>query len=240
VIKVFVVALPSILAGFAVGFFVAEPLRGGLISALQGALTSPATVVALIAALLAFVSGVGGPIVTYLIGIRQAEAAKTSAEAAKTSSEAAANTAAAAGSRAFANVRLQWLQSVRETLAEYHSILMSAEDDDPNATEEAKAKALQKAEGDSRRISYLGTQLDLLLDTKKKLQKDLWKVSDDILKLETKKERQALDTRLVEAGRAVFEFQWRKIKCELQGEPSPKEEAAASDKPTPQPETAPA
>nr|WP_166305799.1 hypothetical protein [Bradyrhizobium sp. 2S1]MCK7671756.1 hypothetical protein [Bradyrhizobium sp. 2S1] len=115
-------------------------------------------------------------------------------------------TAKHAGTRALANVRLEWLQSLRDTLSEYHSILMSWEDDEP-----------AKTDADYRRLSYLGTQLDLLLNQRKKYQQALWQVSDDILKMETRDERQAQDERLVIAAREVLDFHWRKIKAEIVG-----------------------
>jgi hypothetical protein len=180
-------------AGFAAGYFFAAPLRGGLISA-----------AALIAAFVALVVGLVSPIVAY----QQAKAAQIAANAAM-------STAQSAGARALANVRLQWLQTLRDTLSEYHSILMSSEDEPPDADETAKAKTKEKAEADDRRLSYLGTQLDLLLNQKKKYQQVLWKVSDDILNMKTKNERQAADERLVVAARETLDFHWRKIKAEI-------------------------
>jgi membrane protein DedA with SNARE-associated domain len=67
-------AAPILLIGFVAGYFIAAPLRGGLVAALQTILTTPASAAALIAAILAFVAGVGGPIVSYLIGAKQARA----------------------------------------------------------------------------------------------------------------------------------------------------------------------
>ncbi|CAL74418.1 hypothetical protein BRADO0475 [Bradyrhizobium sp. ORS 278] len=129
-------------------------------------------------------------------------------------------TARTVGFRELAKVRLDWLKALRDNLSEYHSILMTSEDPDPDLEGEAAKEAREKDEADDRRLSYLGTQLDLLLNQKKPLQKALWGISDEILALDTKEERQARDQALVEAARAVLDFEWQKIKREMRGETS--------------------
>jgi hypothetical protein len=114
--------------------------------------------------------------------------------------------------------------SVRDTLSEYHSILMTPKETDPNADEAAKAKLKEKTEADRRQLSYLGTKLDLLLNQKKDLQRALWQVSDDILKKAdarplTEEELNAVDKQLVAAARNVLDFHWQKIKAEILGMP---------------------
>jgi hypothetical protein len=208
------ITLVMVLACLVVGIFIGKlgfvPHDTGAIVLFREILRTPATAVALIAALLALVAGVGGPIVTLLIGTKQAAAAQTSANAAMV-------TAKSAGNRALAVLRIDWLKALRDNLSEYHSILMSAEDPNPLlAAKEAKA-AKQKAEVDELRLSYLGTQLDLLLNQKKPLRQVLWKISDEILNLETKDERQARDEELVAAARAVIDYEWQKIKREMRG-----------------------
>ncbi len=131
-----------------------------------------------------------------------------------------------AGTRALADVRIDWLKDLRDTLSEYHSILMC---ENPDAKGEADPNAREKANAaDDRRLSYLGTKLDLLLNQKKQYQQALWQVSDDILKHKnpTDKDYDEADKRLVEAGREVFDFHWRKIKAEVLGEPPLKEPLA--------------
>ncbi|MGY8667074.1 hypothetical protein Q3C01_32610 [Bradyrhizobium sp. UFLA05-109] len=108
-----------------VGFILGQSYQ---IGALQKIFGTPAAAAALIAAVFALVSGVGGPVASYLIGSRQADIAARQASAAKVSADAASATALSAGDRALANVRLSWLQSLRDNLSEYHSILMSAQD----------------------------------------------------------------------------------------------------------------
>ena len=129
-----------------------------------------------------------------------------------------------AGTRELAQVRIDWLELVRDTLSEYHSILMTPKIEDPNADEAAKAKAKEKIEADRRQLSYLGTKLDLLLNQNKKLQKALWQVSDDILKKTdarplTEEELDEADKQLVAAARNVLDFHWQKIKAEILGKP---------------------
>lgn len=178
---------------------------------------TPAAAVALIAAAFAFVSGVGGPTASYLIGSRQAEIASKQASASKVSAEAAQLTALNAGTRELAKVRLSWLEALRNNLSEYHSILMTAHDPHDKLSAEELSALKTKWDVDERRLSHLGTQLDLLLNQEKPLQKALWATSDDILNLTTKKERQARDAELVAAARAVIDFEWQKIKREMRG-----------------------
>lgn len=133
-----------------------------------------------------------------------------------------------AGTRALANVRIDWLETLRDTLSEYHSILMSWHDDEPAADDEAKAKIKEQQDVDYRKLSFLGTKLDLLLNQEKKYQKDLWQVSDDIMKLEkpTEADLDQADKKLVVAARIVLDFHWRKIKAEILGNPPLKEPLA--------------
>jgi hypothetical protein len=220
----FVLLISALAIGFAAGHFVAEPLRGGLLVALQPLLSNPAALiassVALLVGLLAFIANWRQSTVAK----RSADAANTSAQAAKTSADAAMMNANYAGTRTLAQVRIAWLESVRDTLSEYHSILMTPKEEDPDADEAAKVKAKEKDEADRRQLSYLGTKLDLLLNQKKKLQKALWQVSDDILKMTdarslTEEELDEADKQLVAAARNVLDFHWQKIKAEILGMP---------------------
>jgi len=167
-------------------------------SVVRHVLDNPSATVAVVAAALAFVSGVLGPLVQLLIGRRQAKAAQTSANAAML---AARN----AGYREIARLRMEWMSKLRDTLAEYHSMLMSLDGDEKTAA--------------SQKLSELGTQLDLLLNQKDTRQKALWDVADKIFKLENIDERQAMDKDLIEAGREVFKGEWEKVKAEMRGEP---------------------
>src|SRR5262249_33709049 len=69
-------------------------------------------------------------VVQYLVGGRQAEIGSRQADASRVSAEAAMLTAKNTGNRTIASMRLQWLEELRETLSEYHSILTNVEDKD--------------------------------------------------------------------------------------------------------------
>ena len=126
-----------------------------------------------------------------------------------------------AGARALAGVHLEWLKSLRDTLSEYHSILMEPAGVPNGDDEAAKTKAKELERADERRLSYLGTQLDLLLDQEKKYQQALWQVSDDILDMDwprvTDDEIDKADKRFVAAAREVFDFHQQRIEAELLG-----------------------
>lgn len=210
-----------LLVGFSVGYIIAEPLRGGLVTALQPILANPIATTALITAMIALLVGLLG----FIGNWRQVNVAKIAAESAKTSADAAMMSAKYAGTRALANVRITWLETLRDTLSEYHSILMNLESEHEYATDQARALAKKKQDEDNRKLSYLGTKLDLLLNQQKQYQKDLWQISDDILKLNnpTDTELELADEKLVAAARKVLDFHWRKIKAEILGEPALKE-----------------
>lgn len=207
-------AIAAIIVLVLVGFVLGESYQ---IGALQKIFDTPAAAAALIAAVFALVSGVGGPFASYLIGSRQADIASIQANASRISAEAASTIALNTGSRELAKVRLGWLEALRNNLSEYHSILMSAEDPNDKLSDEELKALKAKWESDERRLSYLGTQLDLLLNRKKALQQRLWTISDEILNLKTKKERQTKDAELVNAAREVIDFEWQKIKREMRG-----------------------
>lgn len=207
----------ALIIGFVAGYFFAAPLRGGLIVALQQILTTPAAAAALIAAGVTFIVGLVSPLLTFLIGSKQATNARISADAAMM-------TAKYTGTRALAHLRIDWLNSVRDTLSQYHSILMTPKQEDPSEDGEAIAKAKEKAAADRRQLSFLGTKLDLLLNQEKKFQQALWRVTDEILKTTdvrplSDEELDAADKHLVVAARKVLDFHWQKIKNEILAKP---------------------
>jgi hypothetical protein len=229
-VAIFAVFIVALVIGILIGCFEAAPLRGGLVAALRTMLTNPLATAALIAAAIALLVGLLGFIGTWRqvnVAKDAAHAAKISAEAAKTSADAAMMNANYAGTRALASVRIDWLNALRDTLSEYHSILMST---DAKVDEKAKVRAEEKTAADKRQLSYFGTKLDLLLNQEKKYQKALWQVSDDILKMVSPSEEElnVADKRLVQAARKVLDFHWRKIKAEMIGE-SPLKEPPAQD-----------
>jgi hypothetical protein len=70
---------------------------------------------------------------------------------------------------------------------------------------------------EDRKVSELGTHLDLLLNQDDPLQKVLWDIADQIYKTSGESERQALDVPLIKAGRAVLKAEWEKVKTEMAG-----------------------
>jgi hypothetical protein len=93
----------------------------GVSHLLTDVLNSPQAVAAIVAAVFALMGGVLGPLVSFTIGKRQAAASQTSADAAML-------TAKTAGFREIAKLRISWMDTLRNTLAEYHAILMNLED----------------------------------------------------------------------------------------------------------------
>jgi predicted nucleic acid-binding Zn-ribbon protein len=101
-------------------------------------------------------------------------------------------------------MRLEWMDKLRDTLSEFHSILMIKENVDK--------------EKDAVKLSHLGTEIDLLLNRDDKIQRELWDITDKIYKCEAIEERQEMDEELVSAGRAVLKSEWEKVKAEMRGE----------------------
>jgi hypothetical protein len=167
--------------------------------------SSPAALAAVVAAMLAFLSGVLSPLVQGHVGRKQAAASQRAADAAMLS-------ARTAGAREIAKLRMAWMETLRNKLSEYHSILMNFEDDDRTPDPETKTQ-------EDRKLSELGTHLDLLLNQSDPLQKALWDISDQIYKTPGQAEREALDEPLIRAGRAVLKAEWEKVKIEMQGGP---------------------
>jgi hypothetical protein len=167
--------------------------------------SSPAALVAVVAAMLAFLSGVLSPLVQGYVGRKQAAASQRSADAAMLSAQTA-------GAREIAKLRMAWIETLRNKLSEYHSILMNLEDEDSTPDAETKTQ-------EDRKLSELGTHLDLLLNQNDPLQKALWDISDQVYNTAGQAERHALDKPLIQAGRAVLKAEWEKVKIEMQGGP---------------------
>ena len=157
------------------------------------------TAVAIASAIFALLS----LLVQFRVGSRQAKIGEHQAEASRISADAAMLTAKNAGNRAIAAMRLSWIESLRKVLSEYHSILMTD---------------FSTSDSDHRRLSDVGTQLDLMLNLNEDSQNKLWEVADEIFNLEKLEDREAKDAQLVAAGRAVMKAEWDKIKHEMRGE----------------------
>src|SRR5258708_24948077 len=155
--------------------------------------------VTLFAAIVAGLVGFSGSLVALIIGWRQGTSSRLAAEAAKASAEATALTARVAGDRAIATMILQWVHDLRKILSEYHSVLVDYQP------------------ADYRKVSELGTQLDLMLNIEEPEQRALWDVAEEVFRTKDKNQRVALDRKLMEAGRRVLKKEWQTIKWELRG-----------------------
>jgi hypothetical protein len=176
-------------------------------------LSSPPAIAAILASVFALIGGVGGPLVALFVGKRQAIASQTSANAAMLA-------ARTAGYREIAKLRISWMDTLRDTVAEYHSILMNLEDRESIAaiSDDDERKQRRKENDEAlQKIVLLGTQLDLLLNRDDVLQRDLWEITDRIYNLEQNSERQEFDKPLMAAGRAVLKGEWEKVKQEMRG-----------------------
>jgi len=107
--------------------------------------------------------------VQFWVGSKQAKIGSQQANASRISADAAMLTAKSSGSRAVASLRIKWVEDLREVLSEYHSILMTNEEFEDE---------------DLRRLSNLGTKLDLMMNLNEPDQKALWDIADKIYKTE--------------------------------------------------------
>ncbi|GLR89601.1 hypothetical protein [Bradyrhizobium iriomotense] len=105
------------------------------------------------------------------------------------------------GTRSIAAFQQQWIDTLRKTLSEYHSILMTTE---PPLSSE-----------DDRKVSNLGTQIELMLNPDDEASQKLEKVMDVIYHAETNEERVAQDPAFVAAARRVLKDEWKRVKSEL-------------------------
>jgi hypothetical protein len=195
----YIVVLAALLLSFLAGqSFGNATLLAKINAYFAEALSDPKTSAAMASAAFALLSLT----VQYSIGRKQAVIGTRQAEASRISADAASLTAKNAGDRAIATMRIEWISELRKIISEYHSILMTRTD----MTDDSYLK-----------LSDLGTQLDLLLNTDDPAQKALWDVLDRIYNTTGLENRQKLDVDLVEAGRAVMKEEWEKIKREMRG-----------------------
>lgn len=152
---------------------------------LSSIFANPAAAAAVVAALIALIGGIAGPLVQLQIGKRQAAAAQLAANASMLAANASMLAAQSSGVREIGRMRLQWMEKLRDTLSEFHSILMCTQG--------------EKWDGVQQDLSRLGTQLDLLLNQDDKLQKALWDITDAIYKCHELEKREAMDDDLVRA-----------------------------------------
>jgi hypothetical protein len=69
---------------------------------------------------------------------------------------------------------------------------------------------------DDRKVSELGTQIELMLNPYEDASQELEEVMDKIYNAETLDERIALDAQFVAAARRVLKDEWRRVKTELE------------------------
>ncbi|MGY3149347.1 transposase-like protein [Bradyrhizobium sp. USDA 3397] len=189
------VALGAIVGGLAV-FFVRLPIAE-IAEFIKG---NPAAAVAAVAAVFAFIAGVLGPLVQWRIGRRQAIASQTSAEASML-------TARTAGAREIAKLRMSWMEELRQSLCEYHAILMSTEDGEELKAEDVRT--LSRPPGHTAGLaaqSQGSTAATFVGNSRQTLQ----------ARLPVRKAR--LRRALVEAGRDVLKEEWEKVKREMRGD----------------------
>ncbi|MBH5373503.1 hypothetical protein [Bradyrhizobium glycinis] len=105
------------------------------------------------------------------------------------------------GKRAVATFRQAWIDNLRKTLSEYHSILMSAPP--PLST------------ADDRKVSDLGTQIELMLNPEEDASQKLEEIMEKIYSAPTLEAKIALDPEFVAAARRVLKDEWRRVKAEL-------------------------
>jgi hypothetical protein len=137
--------------GIAISFLVGWILGGAssppkMAAYFQEILSDSKTTAAIASAIFALAS----LLVQFLVGSKQAVIGTRQAEAARVSSEAASLTARTAWDRAIAAMRIEWITELKKTISEYHSILMTSKETTASETH--------------RKLSDLGTQLDLLLN----------------------------------------------------------------------------
>ena len=142
------------------------------------------------------------PIVQVMIGFKQARIAKSSAEAAKLSAEAALRNSRNAGIQLIASSRQKWIDNLRDTLSEFHSITMT-ENEYPYPKEV------------DRKLSLLGTRVELLLNPGEDSSKRVLELINKIYNAENIEERESLDLEFVAAGQAILKAEWDRVKRDL-------------------------
>jgi len=139
--------------------------------------------------------------VQFYIGYRQSRAALIAAKAAMMTAESE-------GRHTIAAFRQKWIEAVRDTLSEYHSILMSTPDGHMMSPE------------DQKRLAALRTKLQLLLNPGEKESSELLRLIDEMRDLDSRKRRER-DGELSHLAQGILKTEWVRIKDELkEREPS--------------------
>ena len=131
------------------------------------------------------------------VGHRQSRAALVSANAAMMNAQNV-------GRHTIAEFRQKWIDTVIETLSEYHAILTTMGDGRPLPPE------------DNKKLSALRTKLEILLNPDETDTIALLKATDEIRQGETQKERSAKSTEMVQVARRLLKTEWVRFKTELE------------------------
>jgi hypothetical protein len=109
----------------------------------------------------------------------------------------------ASGSRAVAEFRQKWIDTLRDTLAEFHSILMTID-------------AHPYPEEPDRHLSALGTKIELLLNPEEQPSKNLLAVINRLYDCPDKDRRIAMDGEFVLAAQTILKNEWKRVKGSLE------------------------
>jgi hypothetical protein len=156
------------------------------------------TISAFAAAAAALAAGTVAAIQLY-IGVRQSRAALVAARAAMMTAESE-------GRHTVASFRQKWIEAVRDTLSEHHSIVMSLPEGHAVSPE------------DQRKLAALRTKLQLLLNPDEPDSLELLRLIEEIVHCRTV-DRILKDGALSRLAQKILKTEWVRIKDELQKQP---------------------
>jgi hypothetical protein len=142
------------------------------------------------------------PVVQLIIGFRQARVARLSADAARVSAETALHNSRNAGIQTVAASRQAWINTLRDTLLEFHSIVLT-ENEHPYPKEV------------DRKLSMLGTKVELLLNPNEATSQKLLDLMNRIYDADSVEKRDKMDREFVSAAQAILKNEWNRVKREL-------------------------
>jgi hypothetical protein len=106
------------------------------------------------------------------------------------------------GARAVANFRQEWINTLRQALAQYHSIMMTTQP--PLSCD------------DDRKASDLGTRIELMLNPTEDASQELEAAIDKIDVCQTLDGRLTMDKEFAAAARRVLKQEWDRVRAETQ------------------------
>jgi len=158
-----------------------------------------ASTVSAFAATAAAIAAAGVAAVQFYVGHRQSKAALLGAQAAMMNAKNA-------GRHTIAASRQSWINSVIESLSEYHAHLMAIGDAESPSRDGLK------------RLTALRTKLEILLNPEEEATTQLLAVADKISMADETSYRVALTPELIGVARKLLKTEWVRIKTELQAE----------------------